>query len=48
MNPLNETARIGRYTLRNRLIMALMTGSGADDSGGAQGDIDYPIPGQAR
>lgn len=25
MNPLNETVRIGRYTLRNRLVMAPMT-----------------------
>ena len=31
MNPLNETVRIGRYTLRNRLVMAPMTRSRADD-----------------
>ena len=34
MNPLNETVRIGRYTLRNRLIMAPMTRSRADDATG--------------
>jgi N-ethylmaleimide reductase len=31
MNPLHETVRIGRYTLRNRLVMAPMTRSRADD-----------------
>lgn len=34
MNPLNETVRIGRYTLRNRLVMAPMTRSRADDTTG--------------
>ena len=34
MNPLNETVRIGRYTLRNRLDMAPMTRSRADDTTG--------------
>jgi len=34
MNPLNETVRIGRYTLRNRLVMAPMTRSRADDATG--------------
>jgi hypothetical protein len=35
MNPLNETVRIGRHTLRNRLVMAPMTRSRADDATGA-------------
>jgi N-ethylmaleimide reductase len=34
MNFLNETVRVGRYTLRNRLVMAPMTRSRADDSTG--------------
>ncbi len=34
MNPLNETVRIGRHTLRNRLVMAPMTRSRADDKTG--------------
>ena len=34
MNPPNETVRIGRYTLRNRLVMAPMTRSRADDTTG--------------
>jgi len=34
MNPLNETVRIGRYRLRNRLVMAPMTRSRADDTTG--------------
>jgi N-ethylmaleimide reductase len=34
MNPLNETVRAGRYTLRNRLVMAPMTRSRADDATG--------------
>ena len=34
MNPLNETVRIGRYRLRNRLVMAPMTRSRADDATG--------------
>ena len=34
MNPLNESVRIGRYTLRNRLVMAPMTRSRADDTTG--------------
>jgi len=34
MNPLNETVRIGRHTLRNRLVMAPMTRSRADDATG--------------
>jgi N-ethylmaleimide reductase len=34
MNSLNETVRVGRYTLRNRLVMAPMTRSRADDSTG--------------
>ena len=32
MNPLNE--RIGRHTMRNRLVMAPMTRSRADDASG--------------
>ncbi|HEY2048009.1 MAG TPA: alkene reductase [Caulobacteraceae bacterium] len=34
MKPLNETLRIGRHTLRNRLVMAPMTRSRADDATG--------------
>ena len=34
MNPLNETVRIGRHTMRNRLVMAPMTRSRADDATG--------------
>ena len=34
MNPLTENLRLGRYTLRNRLVMAPMTRSRADDSTG--------------
>ena len=34
MSPLNETVAIGRYTLRNRLVMAPMTRSRADDATG--------------
>jgi N-ethylmaleimide reductase len=34
MNPLNKTLRLGRYTLRNRLVMAPMTRSRADDATG--------------
>jgi N-ethylmaleimide reductase len=34
MNPFNETVRIGRHTLRNRLVMAPMTRSRADDATG--------------
>lgn len=34
MNSLNETVRIGRHTLRNRLVMAPMTRSRADDATG--------------
>ncbi|MGH8782019.1 alkene reductase [Paraburkholderia sp.] len=34
MNPLYETVRIGRHTLRNRLVMAPMTRSRADDTTG--------------
>ncbi|WP_133646838.1 alkene reductase [Paraburkholderia flava] len=34
MNPLNETVRIGQHTLRNRLVMAPMTRSRADDKTG--------------
>ncbi|HEX7910915.1 MAG TPA: alkene reductase [Paraburkholderia sp.] len=34
MNPLNDSVRIGRYTLRNRLVMAPMTRSRADDATG--------------
>jgi len=34
MNPLDEPTRLGRYTLRNRLVMAPMTRSRADDASG--------------
>jgi N-ethylmaleimide reductase len=34
MDPLNETVRLGSYTLRNRLVMAPMTRSRADDATG--------------
>lgn len=34
MNPLNETVRIGRHKLRNRLVMAPMTRSRANDATG--------------
>jgi N-ethylmaleimide reductase len=34
MNTLHEPARIGRYTLRNRVVMAPMTRSRADDKSG--------------
>jgi len=34
MSPLNETVGIGRHTLRNRLVMAPMTRSRADDATG--------------
>src|SRR5712672_1187029 len=34
MNPLNETVRIGRQKLPNRLVMAPMTRSRADDASG--------------
>ena len=34
MNPLNETVRIGRHKLPNRLVMAPMTRSRADDATG--------------
>src|SRR5579859_3616764 len=34
MNPLNESLCLGRYTLRNRLVMAPMTRSRADDATG--------------
>jgi len=34
MNPLYETLRVGRHTLRNRLVMAPMTRSRADDASG--------------
>ena len=34
MDPLNETMRLGRYTLRNRLVMAPMTRSRANDATG--------------
>ena len=38
MNPLFSTTRLGRYTLRNRLVMAPMTRSRADDVSGAVGN----------
>jgi NADH:flavin oxidoreductase / NADH oxidase family len=34
MNPFNETVRIGRHTMRNRLVMAPMTRSRADGKTG--------------
>ena len=43
MNPLFSTTRIGRYTLRNRLVMAPMTRSRADDTTGVPSPlaVDY-------
>ena len=38
MNPLFTTTPLGRYTLRNRLVMAPMTRSRADDATGAVGN----------
>ncbi len=38
MNPLFSTTQIGRYTLRNRLVMSPMTRSRADDSNGVPSD----------
>lgn len=39
MNPLHETTRIGRYTLRNRLVMAPMTRSRADETAGVPSEL---------
>ena len=39
MNPLHETTRIGRYTLRNRLVMAPMTRSRADETSGVPSEL---------
>ena len=43
MNPLFSNTRIGRYTLRNRLVMAPMTRSRADDTTGVPSPmaVDY-------
>ncbi|PCE25922.1 N-ethylmaleimide reductase NemA [Paraburkholderia acidicola] len=38
-NDLFSTARIGRYTLRNRFVMAPMTRSRADDNSGVPSDL---------
>jgi len=38
MNPLFSTSQIGRYTLRNRLVMSPMTRSRADDDTGVPAD----------
>ncbi|TAM09733.1 MAG: N-ethylmaleimide reductase NemA, partial [Pusillimonas sp.] len=34
MNPLYESTHLGHYTLRNRVVMAPMTRSRADDASG--------------
>jgi N-ethylmaleimide reductase len=39
MNSLNETVRIGRHTLRNRLVMAPMTRSRANDATGVPSNL---------
>jgi N-ethylmaleimide reductase len=39
MNPLHDPTRIGRYTLRNRLVMAPMTRSRADETSGVPSDL---------
>ena len=43
MNPLFSNTRLGRYTLRNRLVMAPMTRSRADDTTGVPSPmaVDY-------
>ena len=46
MNPLFSTTRIGRYTLRNRLVMAPMTRSRADDATGVVSDMAAAYYGQ--
>lgn len=46
MNPLFSTTRIGRYTLRNRFIMAPMTRSRADDTTGAPSPLAVDYYGQ--
>jgi N-ethylmaleimide reductase len=39
MNPLYESTRLGHYTLRNRLVMAPMTRSRADDASGVPSSL---------
>ncbi|RFP11186.1 MULTISPECIES: zinc-binding dehydrogenase [unclassified Duganella] len=39
MNTLSTAVQIGRYTLRNRMIMAPMTRSRADDANGVQSEL---------
>jgi N-ethylmaleimide reductase len=46
MNPLFSTTRIGRYTLRNRLVMAPMTRSRSDNATGVVSDMAAPYYGQ--
>jgi N-ethylmaleimide reductase len=46
MNPLFSNTRIGRYTLRNRLVMAPMTRSRADDTTGVPSPLAVDYYGQ--